>query len=81
MDTSKDKSFTDRKIKTAAKIQGSSDYEAPRASDDTRNFIETHAVTKVARKAAPGAGEESADLLPTEPVDQAHDDRDASLKV
>jgi hypothetical protein len=30
---------------------------------DTRNFIETHDVTKVARKAVPGSGEESADLL------------------
>jgi hypothetical protein len=33
---------------------------------DTRNFIETHHVTKVARKAAPGSGEESADLLQDE---------------
>jgi hypothetical protein len=33
---------------------------------DTRNFIETHHVTKVARKAVPGSGEESADLLQDE---------------
>jgi hypothetical protein len=30
---------------------------------DTRNFIETHNVTKVPRKAVPGSGEEAADLL------------------
>jgi hypothetical protein len=30
---------------------------------DTRNFIETHQVTKVAPKAVPGSGEESADLV------------------
>ena len=29
---------------------------------DTRDFIETHHVTKVARKSVPGSGEESADL-------------------
>jgi hypothetical protein len=33
---------------------------------DTRNFIETHHVTKVARKTVPGSGEESADLLQDE---------------
>jgi hypothetical protein len=33
------------------------------AATDTRNFIETHDVTKVARKSVPGSGEESADLL------------------
>jgi hypothetical protein len=30
---------------------------------ETRNFIETHNVTKLARKAVPGSGEEAADLL------------------
>jgi hypothetical protein len=41
-------------------------------TSDTRNFIETHNVTKVARKATPGAGEESADLLQAEGVDPSH---------
>ena len=34
----------------------------------TRNFIETHDVTKVARKAVPGSGEEAADLVQAEQV-------------
>jgi hypothetical protein len=35
---------------------------------DTRNFIETHDVTKVARKAVPGSGEEAADLVQAEQI-------------
>ncbi|HTV80703.1 MAG TPA: hypothetical protein VMF03_20800, partial [Steroidobacteraceae bacterium] len=35
---------------------------------DTRNFIETHNVTKVTRKPVAGSGEESADLLPDDEV-------------
>jgi hypothetical protein len=43
--------------------------KATRESDaDTRNFIETHDVTKVARKAVPGSGEEAADLVQAEQV-------------
>jgi hypothetical protein len=48
---------SDRKIGTAA-------------DDETRNFIETHNVTKVARKAVPGSGEESADLLEAEQTEK-----------
>ena len=56
---------SDRTTKPAAAIQGNSDSKAPREYDaDTRNFIETHDVTKVTRKAIPGSGEESADLSP-----------------
>jgi hypothetical protein len=75
--TINDKSMTDRKTETTPKSHGESDYEAPRASDDTRTFIETHAVTKLARKAAAGSGEESADLLQTDP---SHANRDESSK-
>jgi hypothetical protein len=39
------------------------DRKTGAASEDTRNFIEKHHVTKLARKAVQGSGEESADLL------------------
>jgi hypothetical protein len=56
---------SDRTTKPAAEIQGNSDSKASREPDaDTRNFIATHDVTKVKRKAIPGSGEESADLSP-----------------
>jgi hypothetical protein len=45
---------------------GGGDKAAHDDGADTRNFIATHNVTKVARKAVPGAGEESADLLQDE---------------
>jgi hypothetical protein len=44
------------------------DKAAHEDDEDTRNFIETHDVTKVGRKAVPGSGEESADLLHDEDV-------------
>ena len=48
--------------------------KATRESDaDTRNFIKTHDVTKVARKAVPGSGEEAADLVQAEQVDGLDD--------
>jgi hypothetical protein len=57
------------KTGSASQVQGEGDYEAAREYDaDTREFIETHDVTKLARKAAPGSGEESADLLHAEQV-------------
>jgi hypothetical protein len=64
----------DRKIGSAAEIQHKRDYNAPSDGADTRNFIETHDVTKVARKAVPGSGEESADLLQAEQDDRLNDD-------
>ena len=42
------------------------DKAAHEEDQDTRNFIETHNVTKVPRKAVPGSGEESADLVQDE---------------
>jgi hypothetical protein len=51
--TVNDKSTVDAKTGAAAQED----------DQDTRNFIETHNVTKVPRKAVPGSGEESADLL------------------
>jgi hypothetical protein len=57
------------KTGSASQNQGEGDYKAAREYDaDTRNFIKTHNVTKVARKAAPGSGEEAADLLEAEQV-------------
>ncbi len=34
---------------------------------EIRNFIKTHDVTRVTRKATPGSGEESADLIASGP--------------
>jgi hypothetical protein len=59
--TTNDKSAVDGKTKAASQVQGD-DKAAHEDDRDTRNFIETHNVTKVARKAVPGSGEESADL-------------------
>jgi hypothetical protein len=53
---------------TKSSAEGKGQSKAVRDRDaDTRNFIETHDVTKVARKAVPGSGEEAADLLQDEP--------------
>jgi len=51
--TTNDKPIVDAKTGTASQS----------GDPDTRHFIETHNVTKVVRKAVPGSGEESADLL------------------
>lgn len=68
MSTNNENPTTDRKSGAAAKTQTERDNKANRESDaDTRNFIETHNVTKVARKAVPGSGEESADLSESNP--------------
>jgi hypothetical protein len=66
MGTTNGNSTVDRKIGSAAEIQHKRDYNAPSSDAGTRNFIETHDVTKVVRKAVPGSGEESADLLQAE---------------
>jgi hypothetical protein len=67
--TTNENPSADPKTRTGSKIQGEGDHKAAREYDaDTRNFIETHDVTKVARNAAPGSGEESADLLQAEQV-------------
>ena len=64
MGTSNDNSTVDGKTGAASQSRSKAgDQGAPEDQSDNRNFIETHNVTKVARKAAPGAGEESADLL------------------
>jgi hypothetical protein len=47
-------------------VDGKAGAAAQKDNRDTRSFIETHQVTKVARKAVPGSGEESADLLQDE---------------
>jgi hypothetical protein len=61
------------KTGSASRVQGEGDHKAAREYDaDTRNFIETHDVTKLARKAAPGSGEEAADLLQAEEVGRSH---------
>jgi hypothetical protein len=62
--TTKDNQRVDGKTGAASQIQGGGRDKAAHEDDtDTRNFIETHHVTKVARKTVPGSGEESADLL------------------
>jgi hypothetical protein len=67
--TTSDNPKVDGKTGAASQIQGGGDDKAPHEDEtDTRNFIETHNVTKVARKAVPGSGEESADLLQDEDV-------------
>ena len=48
------------------RVDGKTGGAAHDDGTDTRNFIETHNVTKVARKSVPGSGEESADLVPDE---------------
>lgn len=65
MGTTNDKPTVAGKTGAASQVQGD-DKAAHEDDRDTRNFIETHHVTKVARKAVPGSGEESADLLPDE---------------
>ena len=73
MGTTNDNPAANGKTGSASQIQGEGDYKAAREYDtDTRNFIETHDVTKVARKAAPGSGEEAADLLQAEQVGRSH---------
>lgn len=69
MGTINDDRTSDR---NASAGKGAGDEISCANDNDTRNFIETHNVTKVARKAAPGAGEESADLLQAEQVDAPH---------
>ena len=69
MGTTNDNPSVDGKTGAASKIRGGGGDKADHEGDsDTRNFIETHHVTKVARKAIPGSGEESADLLEDEEV-------------
>jgi hypothetical protein len=69
MGTTNDNPRVDGKTGAAPKIEsGGSDKAAHEDDTDTRNFIETHHVTKVARKTVPGSGEESADLLQDEEV-------------
>jgi len=65
--TTNDNPRVDGKTGAASQIQGRGADKAAHEDDmDTRNFIETHHVTKVARKKVPGSGEESADLLEDE---------------
>jgi hypothetical protein len=65
--TTNDNPKVDGKTGTASQIPGGGGDKAAHEDDtDTRNFIETHNVTQVARKAVPGSGEESADLLQDE---------------
>lgn len=63
MSTTNENPGADRKSGSTG-TQNERDRKANRDPDaDTRNFIQTHDVIKVARKAVPGAGEEAADLL------------------
>ena len=63
MSTTNESPGADRKLGTAAELENECDHKAARDDDaETRHFIETHDVTKVARKSVPGAGEEAADL-------------------
>ena len=62
MGTTNDNRTVAGKTGTSSQVQGT-DKAARDDDGDTRNFIETHHVTKVARKAVAGSGEESADLL------------------
>jgi hypothetical protein len=67
--TTNDNARVDVKKGVAPQIQGGGGDKAAHEDDtDTRNFIETHHVTKVARKTIPGSGEESADLLQDDDV-------------
>jgi hypothetical protein len=68
--TNNDNPNVDGKTGTASQIHGRGGDKAAKEDDDTRNFIQTHNVTKVARKAIPGSGEESADLSQDEGVDR-----------
>jgi hypothetical protein len=55
------------KTESASQLPGEGDYKSAREYDaDTRNFIKTYDVTRLARKAAPGSGEEAADILQAE---------------
>lgn len=79
--TTNDKPPANGNTGSASQIQGEGDYKAARKYDtDTRNFIETHDVTKLARKAAPGSGEEAADLLQAEEVGRSHASGDKPSK-
>lgn len=73
-----DNSMADRKNTTASEIQGEGDKALDADDNDTQNFIATHNVTKVARKGAPGAGEESADLQQADQVDGSDATEDKS---
>jgi hypothetical protein len=63
--TTNDNRTDDGKTGATSQVQGN-DKAAREDDGDTRNFIETHHVTKVARKSVAGSGEESADLLQDE---------------
>jgi hypothetical protein len=72
--TINDDQSADRTTRTASEIQGKSDSKAPHEHDaGTRKFIETHDVTTVTRKAAPGSGEEAADLSQAAENGRSHD--------
>lgn len=74
MATIDDKQPVDRTTGTASGIRGKGDSKTtPEKDAGTRNFIETHDVTRVKRKAAPGAGEEAADLSQTAGKDDSSD--------
>jgi hypothetical protein len=67
MATIEDKQTADRTKSTASGIRDNGDSKATSGSDaGARNFIKTHDVTQVTRKATPGAGEEAADLSQAE---------------
>jgi hypothetical protein len=70
--TNQGESSRDQAIRSAASNRGENGGKAAHEDDtDTRNFIETHNVTKVSRKSEPGSGEESADLVRDEKSDPA----------
>jgi hypothetical protein len=70
--TTNDNPTVDGKTGAGSQIQDGDGHKAAHEDEtDTRNFIETHHVTKVARKTVPGSGEESADLLQDEEVDRS----------
>jgi hypothetical protein len=70
--TSKHNPRVDGKTGATSQVQGADGDKAAHDDDtDTRNFIETHNVTKVSRKTVPGSGEESADLLQDDEIKNA----------